>query len=100
MLESIQKENGFTIRDNSDLAGYGAGDWIEVCESRPLDVAILVDSSKSISSEDYEVEKSCIKKLVAELYPINKANTQIAVVQYGSLIEVIHTFKETQRQDF
>jgi len=49
-----------------------------VCESRPLDLAILVDSSRSISKKDFEVEKDCIKKLIKEVAPINKGNTQIS----------------------
>ena len=49
-----------------------------VCESRPLDLAVLIDSSRSISMEDFEVEKNSVQTLIDNLHPINEANTRVS----------------------
>ena len=49
-----------------------------------------IDSSRSISPEEYEIEKDAVKVLVREFWPVNRENTQIALLQYGSVVQVIH----------
>jgi len=98
----IEGRNNFEILTDEEYAGYGNGDWEEVqsgrqyCESRPLDVIILIDSSRSISPEEYEIEKDAVKVLVREFWPVNRENTQIALLQYGSVVQVIHRFSDEQ----
>ena len=51
------------------------------------------------SPKDYNLEKSCVKQLMKELSPIDCANTQVAVIQYGANDQIVHKFSDNQDID-
>ena len=48
---------------------------------------------------DYKLEKSCVKQLLTELSPIDCANTQVSILQYGANDQIIHKFSDAQEID-
>lgn len=59
----------------------------EVCR-HPLDLAILIDSSNAVTQLEFQNEKKFVADMIDKLLADN-ALTRIAIVNYGSSIEVI-----------
>ena len=56
------------------------------CRPQPLDVVFLMDGSKSVRTDHFRIIKEKIKETIPTLMPISPKDTQIAVIQFGSLI--------------
>jgi len=69
-----------------------------ICESHPLDVVILMDSSRSMSLQDFETVKASVKALLIDLTPINRGNTQVSLIQYGTRSTILHSFADEQSE--
>lgn len=57
------------------------------CRPQPLDVVFLMDGSKSIKTEHFRIIKEKIKETLPTLLPLSPKDTQVAVIQFGSIIK-------------
>ena len=67
-----------------------------LCESRPLDLAILLDSSRSIDDKSWELQKQSVERMASVLFPINDFNTRISLIRYGYSAFLAHRLSEEQ----
>ena len=67
-----------------------------LCESRPLDLVILLDSSRSIGDESWQLQKESVERMASVLFPIDDFNTRISLIRYGYSAFVAHRLSEEQ----
>ena len=67
-----------------------------LCESRPLDLVILLDSSRSIDDESWQLQKESVEKMASVLFPIDDFNTRVSLIRYGYSAFVAHRLSEEQ----
>ena len=110
ILESSAQEETLQIPDHHDLEQHVQvlrgenDDEIKkitkrkplLCESRPLDLIILLDSSRSISEKSWNLQKESVEKMASVLFPIDDYNTRISLVRYGSNAFIAHRLSEGQ----
>ena len=56
------------------------------CRPQPLDVVFLIDGSRSIRPSNFEVIKQYVKETIPGLAPFSSKDTQIGVIQFGSIV--------------
>lgn len=57
---------------------------IDLCKPYPSDIVFVIDSSSSIGSEYFEIQKQYIKDLMRN-FTIDERNVQIAIVSFSSI---------------
>ena len=56
------------------------------CRPQPLDVVFLIDGSRSIRPNNFEIIKQYVRETIPVLSPISPKDTQIAILQFGSIV--------------
>ena len=67
-----------------------------LCESRPLDLVILLDSSRSIDEKSWLLQKESVERMASVLFPIDDFNTRISLIRYGYSAFLAHRLREEQ----
>uniref|UniRef100_A0A670HVY6 Matrilin 3 n=1 Tax=Podarcis muralis TaxID=64176 RepID=A0A670HVY6_PODMU len=58
-----------------------------ICRSRPIDLAFIIDSSRSVRPQEFEKVKTFLAKLI-EALDVGERATRVAVVNYASTVKI------------
>ncbi|KAF7211209.1 cartilage matrix protein [Nothobranchius furzeri] len=72
-------KDGFTLADDGRTCS-------EACSNAPLDVVFVIDGSKSIRPENFELVKKWINQIVDKM-DISERKTHVGLVQYSSSVK-------------
>ena len=94
---SIKKINPAHIKSTKTHAGIPIPEPGYQCRPQPLDVVFLVDGSRSIRPNNFEIIKQYVRETIPVLAPISPKDTQVAILQFGSIVRQEISLNSTYR---
>ena len=92
-------EGDFVVDDVQLVSDNFHDDFIRGFEGRPRDLMLVLDSSGSISDQDFEAMKGGVKLLIDALcggFGPAPIQHRLSIVQFSTLTRTVHSFQDDQ----
>ena len=92
-------DGDFVIDDVQVVSNNFQNDFVREAEGKPRDLLLVLDSSGSISDDDFEAMKGGVQLLIDALcggFGPAPNQHRLAIVQFSTFVRTVHTFGDDQ----
>ena len=97
---SFTAEDGdFVVDDVQTVSNNFHNDFVRTSEGKPRDLLLVLDSSGSISYDDFEAMKGGVQLLIDALcggFGPAPNQHRLSIVQFSTFVKTVHTFADDQ----